>query len=441
MISVAQLNKGIRQLIEGQIPVVWVQGEISNFKAHTSGHFYFSLKDSASQIRAVMFRGANSRLKFKPHDGLEVVVRCRVSVYEPRGEYQLVCDSMEPVGAGALQKAYEQLKEKLKLEGLFDAARKRPLPAFPRHVAIVTSPTGAAIRDMMNVLNRRNRSVRVTLIPTLVQGEGSAAAICKAFEMAQRLPEVDVIIIGRGGGSIEDLWAFNDENLARLIFKSTIPVISAVGHEIDFTISDFVADVRAPTPSAAAELVVKSTEELGQRIVSLQRILTGTWQRLWKVETQRFFNLQKRLIDPRRRLQDFALKKDELSSRLQHAIKMQLERKGQKVLIYQARIKRPDQTVQRLRDKILKLSQRMEARENLLLSLWQRGLQTRAAKLDALSPLKVLDRGYAVAFQGETVIKSTQQVTVGASVRIQVADGDFNATVTNLTTRRLNHGL
>lgn len=243
--SVEQLNRLIRQTIEGNINTIWVRGEISNFKPHSSGHFYFSLKDKQSQIKAVMFRGYNSRLKFKPKDGTEVIVRGKISVYEPRGDYQIICEMMEPVGAGALQKAFEDLKLKLKSEGLFDPAKKRPIPLLPRHVAIVTSPTGAAIQDMLNVLSRRNRSVRITLVPTIVQGEAAAPQICEAMKKAFLLPDLDAVIVGRGGGSIEDMWCFNDENLARIIASSPVPVISAVGHEIDFTIADFVADLRA----------------------------------------------------------------------------------------------------------------------------------------------------------------------------------------------------
>ena len=256
--NVEKLNAHIRQTLEGQLGVVWLQAEISNFKPHTSGHFYFSLKDSKAQISAIMFRGFNSKLKFKPHDGLEVIVRGRITVYEPRGTYQIMCEAMEPVGAGALQKQFEQLKEKLKLEGLFEATRKKPIPSYPRHVAIVTSPTGAAIQDILNIMSRRAKNVEITLVPALVQGVNAATSLVDSLKLALQLP-VDVIIIGRGGGSMEDLWSFNDETLARLISLATIPIISAVGHEVDFTICDFVADLRAPTPSAAAELVAKSS--------------------------------------------------------------------------------------------------------------------------------------------------------------------------------------
>jgi len=227
VLSVEQLNVYIKQLLEGQVGVVWVKGELSNFKAHTSGHFYFSLKDAKSQITAVMFRGNNARLKFKPTDGMEVIVRGRITVYEPRGNYQLMVDMMEPVGAGALQKAFEQLKHKLRTEGLFDAAKKRPIPTFPRHIAIVTSPTGAAIRDILNILSRRAKSINVTVVPTVVQGEAAAPQLREAFKKAVALPGVDAVIIGRGGGSIEDMWCFNDGGLARLIAGSPVTVLSA----------------------------------------------------------------------------------------------------------------------------------------------------------------------------------------------------------------------
>jgi exodeoxyribonuclease VII large subunit len=274
VLSVSDLNRYIKELLEGQFATIWLKAEISNFKAHTSGHFYFSLKDSRAQISAVMFRGYNGQLRFRPEDGMEVLVRGKITVYEPRGNYQIFCEMMEPVGAGALQKAFEQLKAKLQKEGLFDEARKRPLPALPRHIAIVTSPTGAAIRDMLNVLGRRFKGAHVTVIPCKVQGDAAPGEIVEAIKLAQKLKDVDVMIVGRGGGSIEDLWAFNDERVARAIAAARVPVISAVGHEIDFTIADFVADLRAPTPSAAAELVVRNAADLVDRLRGYQRALT-----------------------------------------------------------------------------------------------------------------------------------------------------------------------
>ena len=408
--TVEQLNRQIRQLIEGELDLVWVQGEISNFKAHTSGHYYFSLKDSKSQIRAVMFRGHNSRLKFKPSDGLEVVIRGRVTVYEPRGDYQIACEMMEPVGAGALQKAFEQLKTKLKAEGLFDAARKRPIPSLPRHVAIVTSPTGAAIRDMLNILNRRNKTVKITLIPTVVQGESAAAQIIQAMKNAFALPDIDVIIVGRGGGSIEDMWAFNNENLARIIAGSPVPVISAVGHEIDFTIADFVADLRAPTPSAAAELVVKSSEDLLQKLKSLDRLLWFAIQKQIKTNLHKFKTYTARLVDPKRKLQDLIQRNDELQMRMQRAIFRYFENRKLKLKI---------------------LEQKIPTKERLL-EVKNFRLKKAMSLLDSLSPLKVVERGYSMTTKGNELIKKVDQVDLGDSITVYLMKGQIQATVTNI---------
>jgi exodeoxyribonuclease VII large subunit len=384
--SVEALNKQIKNSIETKFVQIWVRGEISNFKAHASGHFYFSLKDQNSQIRAVMFRGNNSRLKFKPYDGVEVIVRGKVTVYEPRGDYQISCDMMEPVGAGALQRAFEELKLKLKQEGLFESSRKKAIPEIPRHIAIVTSPTGAAIRDILNILNRRGKGLDVTIVPSLVQGEAAAAALRTAFVTATQLPNVDVIIIGRGGGSIEDMWCFNDEALARLISQSAIPVISAVGHEIDFTIADFVADLRAPTPSAAAELVVKSADELLNKINGFQRILRMSLSgRLTQVRTL-LHNLGKRLIDPKQKLQDLMQKNDDLYNRMSRAMERILERKK----IY--------------------LTSRMDL-------------------LDSLSPLKVVDRGYSLVTKNGQLIKSNEQLIKDDLIDVKFAKGTVQAKV------------
>lgn len=408
VLSVEQLSSRIKQLIEGQLGVVWVQGEISNFKAHTSGHFYFSLKDAKSQISAVMFRGNNGRLKFKPNDGLEVIVRGRVTVYEPRGNYQIVCDTMEPVGAGALQKAFEQLRDKLKAEGLFDSSRKRPIPAFPRHVAMVTSPTGAAIRDMLNVMSRRAQSVRITVVPTVVQGESAAPQIVEAMKKAFRLPDVDCIIVGRGGGSIEDLWAFNDETLARTIASSPVPVISAVGHEIDFTIADFVADLRAPTPSAAAELVAKSSAELRNRVLSLERVLRVSLDRKLRTFVQQLHGLGRRLIDPRKRLQDLAIRNDDLLTRLDLAMRNLFQRRGHRVQLLGQRLAPPMQMhLEKRRARIARL----------------------ASLLDSLSPLKVVERGYSIVTKNGVVVKSAMNLKSGDEISIRLADGEAKASV------------
>lgn len=408
VLSVEQLNRLVRQTIEGNITTIWVRGEISNFKPHTSGHFYFSLKDSQSQIKAVMFRGYNSRLRFKPKDGMEVIVRGKISVYEPRGDYQIICEMMEPVGAGALQKAFEDLKIKLKSEGLFETSRKRPIPIFPQHVAIVTSPTGAAIRDMLNVLNRRNRNVRVTLVPTIVQGEAAAPQICEAMKLAYRIPDVDVIIVGRGGGSIEDMWCFNDETLARTIVASPVPVISAVGHEIDFTIADFVADLRAPTPSAAAELVVKSADELSQKISSFQRVLTITIQKFLKSEAHRLRSITVRLVDPKRKLQDLILRNDELLLRLQNGMNRYLTKRSTDHRMI----------ANELKSKFVLNFDRTKSRLKEAISI-----------LDSLSPLKVVERGYSLTLANGQIIKNATDVKVNEEIEVILMKGQLKAKV------------
>lgn len=423
VLSVEQLNLTIKRLLEGEIATIWVQGEISNFKPHTSGHYYFSLKDSKSQISAVMFRGNNSRLKFKPHDGMEVIARGRISVYEPRGSYQILCEMMEPVGAGALQKAFEQLKLKLKSEGLFESARKKQIPAFPQHVAIITSPTGAAIRDILNILSRRAPNVEVTLVPALVQGEAAASSLRDGFQKALRIPKVDAIIIGRGGGSIEDMWCFNDETLARMIAASPIPVISAVGHEIDFTICDFVADLRAPTPSAAAELVAKSHAETLTRIQNLYRSLVISTSRKIRVIHDQVANLKRLLIDPKKRVQDLILRNDDLITRLQLAMENGLKSKKFDVRLLHQKLKSPDQVLQEKSSEL----------EMLFLRLWQSWksrsqknqstLQQQMKVLNSLSPLEVVERGYSIATKAGKVMNRFDQLKTDDVLLLSLAVG------------------
>ncbi len=423
ILTVEALNKQIRGLIEGQFQQVWVQAEISNFKAHTSGHFYFSLKDTKSQISAVMFRGNNSQLKFRPADGLEVIVRGKVTVYEPRGNYQIAVESMEPVGAGALQKAFEQLKSKLRSEGLFDPKRKRPIPKIPRHVAIITSPTGAAIQDMMNVLRRRNPLVRITLVPTIVQGEAAAPKICASLETAWKLPDVDVIIVGRGGGSIEDMWCFNDERVARVVAKSPIPVISAVGHEIDFTICDFVADLRAPTPSAAAELVTTSREELLGNLAALQRLMATTFGRRLHSFENRLALSAKRLVDPKRRLQDLMQRNDELQQRMHRAWLNSVKHLRSRIGTLNARLPSPQKTVDRNAQNLKLLSVRLAQAITRALEKRRAKYTETVALLSSLSPLKTVERGYSIVQKQGTLISSITDVKPGDTLNINVKDG------------------
>jgi exodeoxyribonuclease VII large subunit len=399
-LTVSQLTNSIRISLESRFASVWVEGEISNFKDHSSGHWYFTLKDQNAQLRAKCFRSANVRIRFRPANGLHVRARGKLSVYAPRGEYELVVDALDPVGAGALQVAFEQMRARLQAEGLFAQELKRPLPVFPRRVGIVTSPTGAAIRDILNVISRRTRTVHVLFSPARVQGDSAGPDIARAIRFINQYHEralqdgrtadlVDVLIVGRGGGSTEDLWAFNQEEVARAIRKSVIPVISAVGHETDFTIADFVADLRAPTPSAAAELVAKHEGELCSALDQLGRQLT------------RF--MKYRVVDLRSRVQKQALSPafDEVKSQLRDA-RRRFDTASTSCI---------DATETRLQ----------EARERL-------GLV--AASLDALSPLAVLQRGYAIAQDAAgRPLRDAATVSAGDEVTVRLAKGKLNTRV------------
>jgi exodeoxyribonuclease VII large subunit len=329
--TVSQLTGEIKTLLEKNFEHIWVEGEISNFRQPTSGHLYFTLKDESSQLRAVMFRMQNRLLKFEPEDGLQVVCYGRLTVYDPRGEYQIVVDHLEPKGLGALQLAFEQLKEKLSGEGLFDPARKRPLPTLPQKIGIVTSPTGAAIRDILQIIDRRFANVHILLYPVRVQGPGAAQEIAQAIDELGQWPGLEVMIVGRGGGSLEDLWAFNEEGVARAIHRSPVPVISAVGHEIDFTIADFVADLRAPTPSAAAELVIGNKLELVQNLENLVWRLNQMVRTTLESWQERLGSLIHRLTDPRKRIADQRLRLDDFSSRLATSMQQGLGRRSERL--------------------------------------------------------------------------------------------------------------
>jgi exodeoxyribonuclease VII large subunit len=409
ILTVGALNKLIRRRLEDEFSTLWLRGEISNFKAHPSGHFYFSLKDKEAQISAVMFRGFNSQLRFKPEDGMEVVVRGKITVYEPRGNYQIFCETMEPVGAGALQKAFEQLKRKLQAEGLFDSSRKRAIPAAPRHIAIVTSPSGAAIRDMLNVLGRRYKAAKITIVPCAVQGVKATAEIVRGLELANRLKDADVIIVGRGGGSVEDMWSFNEEAVARAIVASRLPVISAVGHEVDFTIADFVADLRAPTPSAAAELVAKNADELSASIRRLERGLITCYLGQINRLVERVRTSQRLLIDPRRKIADAIIRCDDLMDRLER-------------MIYES--------IDRTRLELDMNTDRMKSRFQRRLDFARSRFAKSAAMLDGLSPLKVLDRGYAIATRAGRAITDADALSKGDLVEVRVAKGKFEAEIT-----------
>lgn len=431
--SVYSLTTEIKGTLE-KLGIIWVQGEISNFKHHSSGHMYFSLKDDRAQIKAACFRNSNLYLKFRPEDGLEVIARGRISVYEPRGDYQLIVETMEPKGLGSLQLAFEQLKEKLRKEGLFDQERKVPLPLLPQKIGIVTSPTGAAIRDMLRILKRRNASLNVLIYPAKVQGSGAAEEIAEGIRFLNTRADIDVIIVGRGGGSIEDLWAFNEEIVARSISQSKIPVISAVGHEVDFTIADFVADLRAPTPSAAAELVSGTRDDLrvtvqslGARLLqAMRRSIEGRRLELERLARNRSFNVAPNMI------RDFQQRFDEATLRLKQAAANHVSNIRHRERMLHTRLVRIDlrQIIVRWREKVAHNHQAITSSIKVLLQQASSRLQGAVGKIDALSPLAILQRGYAICRDaGGGIVKDAARTTVGERVAIILAKGELDCLV------------
>jgi exodeoxyribonuclease VII large subunit len=408
ILSVTRLNEAVRDLLEQRFLAVWVEGEISNLAQPGSGHLYFTLKDEGAQIRAAMFRGQARLLRFTPKQGQKVLVRARLSLYVPRGDYQLIVEHMEEAGLGALQRAFEQLRQKLLLEGLFEAERKRELPAFPKHLAVITSPTGAAIRDILSVLRRRFPGLPVTIIPVPVQGTESAPAIVRAITLANSRPEFDVLLLSRGGGSLEDLWAFNEEIVARAIAGSRLPVITGVGHEVDFTIADFVADVRAPTPSAAAELLSPNSDELLEAFRGYGVLLENAMRRRLQGQRQQLTHLLARLRHPGRRIEDLQQKLDGLEQRLHRAWEQFLHRRqtqvahlyrqmqahspGQRLREYRLRLQHLQQRQQELvqqrllRDRHKLDEARLHRAMDQLLQGWQTRLRELQSRLQAQNP-------------------------------------------------------
>ncbi len=436
VMTVSQLNARIKGLLEANFPYVWVRGEISNLRIPASGHAYFTLKDKNSQIRTVMFRAQYSRLKFRPEDGMAVLCQGRLSVYEARGEYQIIADILEPEGLGALQLAFEQLKEKLQQEGLFDSQRKRPLPLRPQRVALITSSTGAAVRDMLKIFQRCPYPLTVTLLPVRVQGEEAAPEIARALETVSLLRDTfgwDVVLVGRGGGSLEDLWPFNEEMTARAIAACAVPVISAVGHEIDVTIADMVADFRAPTPTAAAQWVVDRLTEVERRLNDLAKRLRTAWTVQLERLRMQLTHTESRLIDPRRRLVDWRLAVDDRLERLVRAMNHRLHLWRIRFLHATQRLRQvhPQKRLLDERARLELLSRRLV--EAHLRALERRRLQVRAvaAQLESLSPVGILARGYSLTFKvpENILIRQASQVQPGDMVRIQVAQGHMNARV------------
>lgn len=435
--TVSSLNAAVRRVLEAQWGAVWLLGEISNFSAPSSGHWYFTLKDPQAQVRCAMFRGNNARVAMRVGNGLQVLVRGRLSLYEPRGDYQLIVDKIEPAGEGLLQQEFAALKEKLQHEGLFAAERKRPLPQPIRRVGVITSATGAAIRDVLSVLARRDPQLQVIIYPTQVQGKQAAQQLRHTLALAIQRNEVDALLLTRGGGSLEDMWCFNDEQLARAIAASPLPVISAVGHEIDFCISDFVADVRAPTPSAAAELISQDKSELVRALQQLQQRIQRSFMQLQQQRSVSLQHLQQRLqpLSPRYRLDTNHQKLDDLQLRLQQATQRNQNLRTQAQQQLTQRLWRANPAV-RITQQRQQLQQLRHRQHRAIVGLLNSSLARFSANQQALglvSPLHTLQRGYTISFASDgSIIRHTQQVQVGDVLRTKLAEGELISAVTEI---------
>jgi exodeoxyribonuclease VII large subunit len=433
ILTVAELNAEVNQLLMRGFPLLWVEAEISNLARPASGHLYFTLKDNKSQIRSAMFRNRNMKLNIKPENGMKVLVRGRVGLYEPRGEYQFIAEHMEDAGIGQLQREFEALKKKLSEAGFFDEGHKKPLPEYPKRIAIITSPTGAAIRDILNVLKRRSPQTPILIYPVCVQGDSAKGQIEAAIRRADKDDSCDVIILTRGGGSIEDLWCFNEENVAKAIYHAETPIVCGVGHEIDFTIADFVADLRAPTPSAAAELITADVRQLltdvTQNKIWLQQQLIKTIQE--KQQKLDWLTARLELQKPSTKVQQQSQRLDEMTARLHLQLQTLLNNNVLQLNSFRARlqanqpIKKIEDSKQALRYLQTRLSQSVTSK----IKNDQSRFSLHMAKLDAISPLKTLDRGYSIIKDRQTgqLISSVKDVTNNQTLTIRLKDGDVNA--------------
>lgn len=430
-LTVSDLNGRIKSQLESNFGHIYLKAEISNFKAHTSGHFYFTLKDSQSQISAVMFRGQNSRLTFRPKDGLEVLVKGRVTVYPPRGNYQILCESMEPLGSGGLKEQFEQLKRKLNAEGLFDPASKKTLPYLPFKIALVTSPTGAAVRDMLNVLKRRHPGAELFVVPAMTQGATAPQSLIKALDIAQGIEGVDVILLARGGGSLEDLFCFNDETLARKIYSLEVPIISGVGHEIDFTIADFVSDLRAPTPSAAAEIVCKNIDEIRERLHQYKRRLSYKLKSVIQSKVQSLVHVKKRLVDPRKRLDDKRLKVDDLYQRALRAILNSIQNKKIALDRHKTRGQNLEKDILNYKNQVKVFTSQLVKTQKTIMHNKRVFVDNSASRLKALSPFSILDRGYSIVYNesDKKIIKDNKKIKPKDKIQVKLAHGLLRAEV------------
>lgn len=437
ILQVSELTKKVRFILESELNTVWLTGEISNFVAAGSGHWYLSLKDSKSQVRCAMFKGNNRRVRLSPRNGQQVLVRAKVSLYEPRGDFQLIIEQMEDAGEGLLRQQYEQLKNKLNALGVFAQSHKKQLPTHIQTVGIVTSPTGAAVKDILTVLKRRNPSINAIIYPALVQGEYASNDICHAIHQANIRQECEVLIVGRGGGSLEDLWSFNEESVVQAIYDSTLPIISAVGHEIDTTLSDYVADVRAATPSAAAEIVSSDTNELQDKVTKISQRLSHTITQKLSAYTHQYNHLQHRLmqVHPEQQLLVQQQKSDELNFRLTQAIKRIMTQAEQQPKHLQQRLGQLS-PLKKITSKQVELTQQ----EQRLVNAFDYSMQHKQEsfvhlieQLQLVSPLATIARGYSVTRNSKNkVVSSVEQLTVEEEINIQISDGSVNATITQI---------
>lgn len=438
--TVSQLTAEIKTLIEARFPFIWIQGEISNLRRPPSGHLYFTLKDEAAQISAVIFRGQQHHLKFQPENGLSITGLGRISLYEPRGSYQMILEHIEPAGRGALQMAYEQLKTRLADQGYFDADRKQPLPYLPNHLSLITSPGGAVVHDMLKVIRRRFPGVTVDIVAVRVQGTEAIPEIVSAIELVNRLDRSDIAIVARGGGSIEDLQPFNSEAVAFSIADSSIPIVSAIGHETDYTIADFVADLRAPTPSAAIEMVLPDKQELAQRLTMLTSNLNNNIKYYYSVLNNNFKSISERIIHPQRQIQDLWMRLDDTSARLDRNIGQFLQTRSHLLTGYSQRLNGYSIRL-RLNNHKLKfedLYNNLVKQLVLKLASFQKNLFGLDARLAALNPMAVLQRGYSIArtLPDRTVITAADQVQTGQNIELVLAKGQINCKVEG----KLDHG-
>ncbi|EBV2192485.1 exodeoxyribonuclease VII large subunit [Salmonella enterica] len=426
--TVSRLNQTVRLLLEHEMGQVWISGEISNFTQPASGHWYFTLKDDTAQVRCAMFRNSNRRVTFRPQHGQQVLVRANITLYEPRGDYQIIAESMQPAGEGLLQQKYEQLKAKLQAEGLFDQQHKQPLPSPAHCVGVITSKTGAALHDILHVLKRRDPSLPVIIYPTAVQGDDAPGQIVRAIELANARGECDVLIVGRGGGSLEDLWSFNDERVARAIFASRIPVVSAVGHETDVTIADFVADLRAPTPSAAAEIISRNQQELLRQLQNGQQRLEMAMDYFIANRNRRFTQLHHRLQQqhPQLRLARQQTALERLRQRMNFALDNQVKRAAQRQQRAMQRLNQqnPQPRILRAQTRVQQLEYRLAQNLRARLSTTRERFGNAVTHLEAVSPLSTLARGYSVTTTSDgKILKQVRQTTVGESLTTRLNDG------------------